>query len=505
MASGSDERSDVATKSVAVQTAPVQGETPRKEPLGGALPVEEGESARLEPLESLVPAGLQHLISPAAQHARAANVPTAAHLRAKFPRSQLLQWLEQLYHMKREADVDADVYRRPPRDLGTCLLRTCALSETHAAHTRAHNTPTGDFVYDFYLVRHGSREAAELDLMDLFACMRRCSDSRCVALFFKFLNKHFDTAPFPANALCEGYPKPAQRSPDARSPKTSTRRDGLSPKTLDALSPKSDNNLDDHLDDSNYGGSGGLDLQESLRRDLIEHKAGLNGSTLTVRTLQFYLKFRDTVTKHGSGPFRQTKEGSSLRQNKERNGDAVWVELQSFADIVTLVLKCLSLTALQSVLKAVSATAISSKTLFEQSGMVQVLDGGQAKFVDLDNVIELVLDAYLREDARLHHAFYASLMTYDPTKDPNQANQPADKQGRKVMDPALREPTSLARLHAVLKLTQCGWDDNKTVRVYTAATQRMRTGPPTLDDIATLVRNHGPYYYYCPYYYCPYY
>lgn len=84
-----------------------------------------------------------------------------------FARKNLLKWISSLYDEKAYHDYT-----------------TAARSRSHA-QARAPLKEFAEFIYDLYLLRHGSRDAAEMDLVST-AAQHRTAQARRVAACMGF-------------------------------------------------------------------------------------------------------------------------------------------------------------------------------------------------------------------------------------------------------------------------------------------------------------------------------
>jgi hypothetical protein len=226
---------------------------------------------------NIVPLGMRHLLVPVS----ASTIAIDKRTRRTFPRKALLQYLFKLCLAKVEADVECEEYGRPVRDMS-------------------------DFVYSIYMLRHGDRNLAERDLLDLLFSLHRCHDNPRVHIFSNFLNNFYDSALEPGMESLE-------------------RQQPLSP-------------------------------MEQLRCDVVNLRAGIGGGkSRTQRTMEFYTLFLNTV-------YKQCRPDIGGSQQ-------IWLSLTTFLDLVALVFKKFPPFAIVQLRKDIVATSVGRAYRSDPAGV----------------------------------------------------------------------------------------------------------------------------------------
>jgi hypothetical protein len=182
------------------------------------------------------------------------------------------------YQAKVEADVECEEYGRPVRDMS-------------------------DFVYSIYMLRHGDRNLAERDLLDLLFSLHRCHDNPRVHIFSNFLNNFYDSALEPGMV---STPTMDACAPSEFHCPPPSQKLVFSQESLERQQP--------------------LSPMEQLRCDVVNLRAGIGGGkSRTQRTMEFYTLFLNTV-------YKQCRPDIGGSQQ-------IWLSLTTFLDLVALVFK----------------------------------------------------------------------------------------------------------------------------------------------------------------------
>lgn len=216
----------------------------------------------------IIPRAFQHLLNPTDF-----NTHRAQHFPRMFARSHLLKWISRLYEEKRLNDL---------------------YTEKHS-HLLGHKKEFADFLYDWYLQRHGSRDSAEMDLMDLFASIERhLNSSGRIAMFHRFLNCDFKHRTL----------KPGEEY------------------NVDGVTEREGEDewaLDEHL---KHIGRKHEFFAETLRCKLSMQ----GGRSLSSRVFDFYIRFWHVAQLYGIGPFQTVSDD---------NEGKCWVDVTSMCEIVS--------------------------------------------------------------------------------------------------------------------------------------------------------------------------
>ena len=419
-----------------------------------------------------------------------------------FLRKNLCKWILNLYAEKSVQDY--------------LLERTQRGSGAKSSPISAPRKDLAEFLYDFSISKHGSRDAAEMDLLDLFASVDRFADaSPRVKMFQTTLQQAWRHKRKPQHQ----HQRQASASP----------ADSAAAASGKAISASTHSC---HMTES-----------ERLSHDtLCQLRLSLHGGrSLSSRVLDFLLSFLRLSKDHGRGPF----------QNLGDNNDGVmWIEFGSLCDLVAVVCRRWNEGARESLMQGLSAKAealggaatrthvlglsgapgahsaaaavdslasmLSPRSAGVSSPLPPTSPGSSSeverRFVDWDAMVELVLEAYVDEDHRMHCMLVDSFCNpaalekrikraarggmptlsidwTDGTADIGAAVSVGGSGGESLaLEP---EFYSFPHFCGTLRSLGCSWNEDLLLRVFQLSVQRAIHRAVSLDDFATVVRAFG--------------
>ena len=263
----------------------------------------------------------------------------------------------------------------------------------------------------------------------------------------------------------------------------------------------------------------------------------LNGARhLSSRVLDFYLQFLTLAKKYGQGPFQSVSDN---------NDGVTWIELASMVDLTSKTLNRFPTYLLRATIaKLHNKASLSRTSVLQMDGVhtssaashsVDVLqtqamgltsnpdhDMNGHRFVDFDVMMEVLIEAYLDEDARMHHMLTDLFLNPNPTaagihqqrdrkslhqqmnvapnasnannnnNDPNAAGTVELVRSSSNVHETL-EPEMFSFVHFcdVIRALGCSWDEDRLLRVYQHSVQRAIHRPVTIEDFVLTVRCYG--------------
>lgn len=163
--------------------------------------------------------------------------------------------------------------------------------------------------------------------------------------------------------------------------------------------------------------------------ELRAKKSMLGCRTLATRVMDFYLHFLHIAKKYGSGPFQTISDNSE---------GVCWIDISSMVELVTHVCRkwpdfLIENTVNKMYKRAQTKTSIHSvpSTPSHRESSIPTTNetADPARFVDFDAMLNILIESYLDEDARMHHLVYDSFVS---------TVQPSDKPTRKHKKPTLK-------------------------------------------------------------------
>jgi hypothetical protein len=387
------------------------------------------------------------------------------------------------------------------------------------------------FIYDFYLLRHGSRDSAEMDLLDLFASIEKhIESSPRVRLFSMLLNnscrhRKIIIPQDPGGATNDHKTQEESQMNDSNTIGVASTTTNTNTSAASANTPSY------HM--------------SAIERDAHELKLRLTislygGRSLNARVLDFILRFNAASRKLGRGPFQSVSDN---------NDGITWIALDSMEELITRAWARLPAFMLRAVLAKIrhkadtmpgglggnqhqqqppesqrnlvglTATSSSHPPSASAVGSSNTVPSELSRFVDYDYLLEVLVESYIDEDARMHHTLIDIFSQQNPAADmrgqhrrghslvapthapkrsvesvegatlATAANTVSDASGSTATNTVL-EPEMFAFPHFcdVLRALGISWNEDRLLRIYEQSIQRAIHRNVSIEDFVTTVR-----------------
>ena len=423
-----------------------------------------------------------------------------------FARRNLLKWIHKLYVEKYL--YDAHCLSSPDININYDLCK---------------------FIYDYYVMRHGTRDAAEMDLLDLFDSIQQFSASSIrVRLFAAFINDSFQLRKFGFER--ELYNITKQKSITTSSIADNEKSDGTNTDTDNSNTSTTNNNKSSSdkyadLDSSTHKQIADEKFLSTLTYRTAIHSNG--GAILSSRLCHFLLKFLYYTKKLSVGPFTNVSDN---------NDGIMWIDVNSICELITKLFArfptfitdaCIAkiqskANRLPNAFNSGGSNAYSSNSPASPSSHARTLTSSSSSlhtYIEWDIVSEIVIECVLDEETRYHYQLYDAFLQTHPnnihtqfkhSNNNNTTNNHSNPNHAHIYTSRLNtllntnnasteniehglENEMFTYMHftSVLKNVGCDWSDDMYLRVYTLSLLRSRHRSPTIEDFVITVRCFG--------------
>jgi hypothetical protein len=274
----------------------------------------------------------------------------------------------------------------------------------------------------------------------------------------------------------------------------------------------------------------------SSERATLELKFGLSvslsgGRSLNARVLDFLLRFTSAARRLGRGPFQSVSDN---------NDGVTWIALDSMEELVSRAWARLPSFMLKAVIAKMRHRADNAATRMAPTAAAGTAASYSAppssaasavassdtlsdprRFVDYDALVEVLVESFIDEDARMHHTLLDIFAQQNPTAEPAIGRAQRDRAHAKrnvaaaaaavtatvsTVDPAdvssntdiaasggassALEPEFFSFPHfaEVLRALGVSWTEDRLLRVFAQSVQRAAFRAVSLDDFVTTVR-----------------